>query len=186
MNGEVVSFTAMVDGTAEDYRLLDRLERRYAAALPERLAGALRQLDGALEGYQVSRLTHSLQTATRAERDGADEEMVAAALLHDLGDVLAPWNHAEYAAAILRPYVRDEVTWIVAQHGVFQLYYYAHHFGRDREARRQFRGHPWFGACERFCALWDQPSFDPAYPTEGLDHFLPLLQQVFSRPKPRS
>jgi predicted HD phosphohydrolase len=178
-----VDFTQMSAGTAEEYRFLDALERKHAAHLPDRLAAALLRLGDSLEGYKVSRLTHSLQAATRAERDGADEEMIAAALLHDLGDELAPYNHALYAAEIMRPYVRPEVTWIVAQHGVFQAYYYAHHMGGDRHARDALAGHEWYGACAAFCENWDQSSFDPEYPTETLAHFLPLLQDVFRRPR---
>jgi predicted HD phosphohydrolase len=136
-----------------------------------------------LQGYQVSRLQHSLQAATRAERDGADEEMIAAALLHDIGDDLAPCNHAAIAAEILRPYVRPEVAWIVEQHGVFQAYYYAHHTGGDRHARDSLRGHRWFNACAAFCEKWDQSSFDPDYQTLPLEHFGPLVRQVFLRPK---
>ncbi len=180
---ERVTFRRMKDGTAEEYRMLEGLEHAYVAALPQRLAAALQRLDGSLEGYLVSRLTHSLQAATRAERDGADEEMIAAALLHDLGDELAPINHAAFAAEIMRPYVRPQVTWIVAQHGIFQQYYYAHHTGGDRHAREALRDHKWFGSCADFCENWDQSSFDPDYPSEDLDHFRPLLEDVFGGKK---
>jgi predicted HD phosphohydrolase len=176
-----VQFRRMRDGTAEEYRMLEGLKRDYAAGLPQRLVRALLRLGDSLEGYRVTRLQHSLQTATRAERDGADEEMIAAALLHDIGDDLAPHNHAALAAEIVRPYVRPEVTWIVAQHGVFQAYYYAHHLGGDRDAREALRGHKWFGACAAFCENWDQASFDPDYDTMKLGHFVPLLELVFGR-----
>ena len=176
---EQVAFRQMKDGTEAEYKMLDRLERHYAAGLPQRLVAALKLLDTSLEGYQVSRLTHSLQTATRAERDGADEQMIAAALIHDLGDDLAPYNHAAFAAEIIKPYVRPQVTWIVAQHGIFQAYYYAHHYGQDRNAREALRGHEWFGSCAAFCENWDQASFDPEYDTLPLAHFEPLLERVF-------
>jgi predicted HD phosphohydrolase len=179
---EVVSFFRMQDGTREDYALLDRAERDYVRGLPERLLGALAKLDHSLLGYPVSRLGHSLQTATRALRAGADDELVVAALIHDIGDDLAPYNHSEIAAAIIRPYVRPKVTWIVEQHGLFQTYYYAHHSGRDRHARDKFRDHPWYQACKDFCADWDQCSFDPRYPTEPLSTFEPRLREIFSRP----
>jgi predicted HD phosphohydrolase len=179
---ETVSFLEMKHGTREDYLLLDRSERDFAKGLPDRLLEALGKLDQSLEGYKVSRLEHSLQTASRAERAGADEELVVAALLHDLGDELAPYNHAEIAAGILRPYVRPEVTWIVEQHGLFQAYYYAHHLGGDRNMRDRHRGHPWYEACASFCENWDQASFDPAYPTLKLGHFEPLVRRIFSRP----
>jgi predicted HD phosphohydrolase len=178
---ETVSFTQMKDGTGADYALLERAERPYLAALPERLLAMLGRLDAGLEGYPVSRYGHSLQTATRALKDGADTELVVAALLHDVGDEVAPLNHAEVAAAILRPYVREEVTWIVQQHGIFQSYYYAHHYGGNRNGRDRFQGHPWYEACARFCERWDQASFDPAYPTEPLATFEPLVREIFTR-----
>jgi predicted HD phosphohydrolase len=176
-----VSFLQMKDGTREDYLLLDRSERDFARGLSDRILAALAKLDHSLEGYRVSRLEHSLQAATRAERDGADEDMIAAALLHDIGDELAPYNHADMAAAIMRPYVREDVTWIVAQHGLFQNYYYVHHLGGDRNARDRLKDHPWYGACADFCERWDQASFDPAYPTRPLGHFEPLVRRIFSR-----
>jgi predicted HD phosphohydrolase len=179
---EIVSFHRMQDGTREDYALLDRAERSYVQALPERLLEALRKLDHTLQGYPVTRLGHSLQTATRALKDGADDELIVAALIHDVGDDLSPYNHSEIAAAIIRPYVRPEVTWIVEQHGLFQTYYYAHHYDRDRHAREKFRGHPWYQACKDFCANWDQCSFDPGYPSEPLAAFEPRLREIFSRP----
>jgi predicted HD phosphohydrolase len=178
----VVSFHRMEDGTREDYELLDISERDYVRALPDHVLGALAKLDHSLPGYPVSRLTHCLQTATRALRDGADDELIVAALIHDVGDELAPYNHSEIAAGIIRPYVRPEVTWIVEQHGLFQTYYYAHHYGRDRHARDRFRDHPWFQACADFCARWDQCSFDPGYATEPLSTFEPRLREIFSRP----
>ena len=178
----MVRFRRMEDGTREDYALLDRAEREYVHALPDRLLEALRKLDQSLQGYPVSRLSHSLQAATRALKDGADDELVVAALIHDVGDDLAPYNHSEIAAGIIRPYVRPEVTWIVEQHGLFQTYYYAHHYDRDRNAREKFRGHPWYQACKDFCADWDQCSFDPGYPSEPLAAFEPKLREIFSRP----
>jgi predicted HD phosphohydrolase len=177
----MVSFRAMKDGTREDYLLLDESERVYALGLADRVLEQLRRLDHTLEGYPLTRLGHSLQTATRALRDAADEEMVVAALVHDIGDELAPYNHAELAASILRPYVRPEVSWIVAQHGLFQNYYYVHHLGGDRNARDRYRDHPWYAACAHFCAAWDQCSFDPDYATEPLATFEPLVRRVFAR-----
>jgi predicted HD phosphohydrolase len=151
-------------------------------SLPDRILAALRKLDQSLQGYQVTRLGHSLQTATRALRDGADDELIVAALIHDVGDDLSPYNHAEIAAGIIRPYVRAEVTWIVEQHGLFQTYYYAHHYGRDRNGRERFSGHPWYQACKDFCAKWDQASFDPGYASLPLTTFEPRLREIFSRP----
>lgn len=179
---EQVTFTQMRDGTREEYEFLHGLERQYIDALPERILAALQQLDDGLAGYRVTRLDHSLQSATRAERDGADIEWVVAALVHDIGDGLAPSNHSQFAAAIIRPYVRDEVTWVVNMHGLFQQHYYGHHVGLDPDAREAYRDHPWFESCERFCERWDQAAFDPDYPTESLEHFEPMVREVFTRP----
>jgi predicted HD phosphohydrolase len=179
--GQTVNFLQMKDGTREDYLLLDQSERDFAKTLPTHIMGALAKLDHSLDGYKVSRLEHSLQTATRAEADGADPEMIAAALIHDIGDELAPYNHAEIAAGIIRPYVRPEVTWVVEQHGIFQMYYYAHHLGGNRNARDQFRGHQWYEACSRFCESWDQAAFDPDYASKPLAAWEPLVREIFGR-----
>jgi predicted HD phosphohydrolase len=179
---KMVGFRRMEDGTREDYELLDKSEREYARQLPDHILASLMKLDHSLEGYPITRLGHSLQAATRALRDGADDELLVAALIHDIGDELAPYNHTEIAAGILRPYVRAEVTWIVEKHGLFQNYYYVHHFGGNRNAREKFIDHPWYQACKDFCANWDQCSFDPDYPTEPLSTFEPVVRRIFSRP----
>ena len=178
---QLVSFRRMEDGTRDDYLLLERAERDYARGLPDSVLAAMQKLDHTLVGYPVTRLQHSLQTATRALRDNADEELIVAALIHDIGDELAPYNHQEIAAAILRPYVREEVTWIVAHHALFQNYYYVHHFGGDRNARERYRDHRWYLSCRDFCANWDQNSFDPDYPNEPLSTFEPMLRRIFTR-----
>lgn len=180
-----VRFTRMEDGIAEDYALLDRLEHDYVATLADRVLATFRAQTSTLDGYPINRQQHALQSATRALRDGADEEMVVAALLHDLGDALAPCNHSEYAASILRPYVSERTWWIVQHHGLFQTYYYAHHSGGDRHARDRFRDHPHYQATVDFCHRWDQCSFDPDYDTLSLEHFEPMLRRVFAR-KPHS
>jgi predicted HD phosphohydrolase len=177
----VVSFTEMQHGNAADYALLDGFERKHAAGLADRLLGVLERLDDSLGGYQITRLEHSLQSATRARLAGADIDWVVAALLHDIGDELAPYNHAEYAASVLRPYVREEVAWVVEQHGVFQSYYFAHHLGGDRDRRDDFADHPWFDLCAAFCAEWDQNSFDPDAPTHDLASFADDVRTVFAR-----
>lgn len=176
-----VSFRQMKDGTEAEYLFLGRLERDYIGRLPDRILGALGAMDDGLDGYQITRLAHSLQTATRAEADGADEEMIVAALIHDLGDNLAPENHSNFAAEIIRPYVRAEVTWVVEQHGVFQKVYYAHFRGEDPELRQAYRDHPYYESCLRFCERWDQAAFDPDYPTKSLEHFEPLVRRIFTR-----
>ena len=177
----LVSFTQMKDGTREDYLLLDQTEREFAKKLPDFVLGALRELNHSVEGYALTRLDHSLQTATRARRDGADDDLVVGALIHDVGDLLAPYNHAQIAAAIIRPYVREQVTWIVEQHELFQTYYYVHHLGGDRNMRERLRDHRWYESCVDFCERYDQSSFDPSYRTMSLAEFEPLVRQVFSR-----
>ncbi len=179
---DVVSFTEMERGTPEDYAMLDRFERAHAEGLADRVLTTLARLDDSLGGYQITRLEHSLQSATRARRAGADLDWVVATLLHDIGDELAPYNHAEFAAAIVRPYVRAEVTWVIAQHGLFQTYYFAHHLGGDRNGRDEFVGHAWYDLCADFCARWDQNSFNPHDPIDSLDSFADDVRTVFARP----
>jgi predicted HD phosphohydrolase len=176
-----VKFTQMKDGTREEYHFLDRLESEFNQALPERILKALSDLQHSLSGYQLSRLEHSLQSAARAEAAGADEEMIVGALIHDIGDELAPYNHSQLAASVIRPYVRSEVTWVLHHHGLFQNYYYAHHFDGDRNERDRYKDHPAYQLCVDFCEKWDQASFDPAYPTPSLEHFAPMVRRIFSR-----
>ena len=178
---EQVKFTQMKDGDREDYDFLTVHETEYAAGTADRLLKALVELDESLSGYQVTRLGHSLQAATRAERDGADTDWVVSALLHDIGDIYAPYNHDEYAAAVLRPFVREQCSWTVEKHGDFQLVYYARYVGADPAKREAHRGHPYFDDCAQFCERWDQSSFDPAYDTLPIKHFADRVQKVFAR-----
>jgi predicted HD phosphohydrolase len=179
-----VSFISMEQGTREDYEIVARHDRENAAQLADRVLGWLREMDGE-SPYQVSRLTHCLQTATRAERDGADDETVVCALLHDIGDVLAPNNHSAVAADLLAPFVSARNEWIVRHHGLFQGYYYFHHYGMDRDARDKYRDHEYYDACVDFCARWDQVSFDPDYDTLPLEHFASRVRALFAaEPKP--
>ena len=179
---ETVSFTAMKDGTREEYALLAQLEKPFLSLTADRVLDELRRADEVtLEGYKISRLTHGLQSATRAMRDGADIDWVVGALLHDIGDGLAPQNHDRMSAEVIRPFVRWDVAWVVEHHGIFQMLYYAHHYGWDRDARERFRDHPCFDSCAEFCERWDQSSFDPDYPTEPLSRFEPMLREVFGR-----
>ena len=138
---EKVKFTQMKDGTKDDYLLLDKHEKKYIEGTADRIIKFMSGLNDTLEGYKITRLEHSLQTATRALNDKASDEMVVAALLHDIGDELAPLNHSEYAAAVLKPYVSEKTRWIVEKHGEFQMYYYAHHLGGNRNQREKYKGH---------------------------------------------
>lgn len=175
-----VSFTAMEHGTQADYDLICAHDASIVAGQADHVLDWLKAMDGD-SPYQISRLDHSLQTATRAERDGADEETIFCALLHDIGEILAPANHSQAAAALVAPYVSRKNHWIVEHHGLFQGYYYFQFTGADPNARDQFRDHEYFEACADFCARWDQASFDPAYKTHALEHFEPLIRQIFAR-----
>lgn len=176
-----VKFTAMKDGDREDYDFLTAHEVEYTKGTADRLLTALETLDEGLSGYQVTRLGHSLQSATRAWRDGADTDWVVSTLLHDVGDIFAPYNHDEYAAAILKPFVREQCTWVVEKHGDFQMIYYGTHVGANPHKRDAYAGHPYFDDCATFCERWDQSSFDPDYDTLPLAFFRPMVAEVFAR-----
>ena len=179
---EHVNFVNMKDGTREEYELLARLEKPYLALTADRVLEELKRAgEATLEGYKITRLQHGLQSGTRALRDGADLDWVVGALLHDIGDGLAPQNHDKMSAEVIRPFVRWDVAWTVEHHGIFQMLYYGHHYGWDRNARDQFKDHPVFDNCAEFCERWDQSSFDPDYPTETLDIFEPMVREVFGR-----
>ena len=177
---ETVSFTRMSDGTQADYEFLGRLEEVYVSQLADRILQAVSDLKNSLSGYQVTRFEHSLQSATRAYRDGKDEEYVVAALIHDIGDVLAPLAHGEMVGAIMKPYFPERLCWIVKYHGVFQLYYYGHHVGADRNARDEWKDHPWYDDCAEFCDKYDQNCFDPHFESLPLEFFEPMVRRVFA------
>ena len=178
-----VGWTAMADGTADDYAQLSRTFEGYARdTLVPHLLSVMGMLAGPTLGYQIDRERHSRQSATRALRNGEPDEFVAAALLHDIGDVLAPDNHSAVAATIVAPYVSSETEWVVRHHGLFQGYYYFHHLGGDRDARERYLESPHYDRCVDFCASYDQNCFDPAYDDLPMEDFVPLLQEVFSRP----
>ena len=175
-------FHAMTEGTQEDWAAIMRAAAPHRGELADRLLAHLKLLDNDHGGFAVDRLEHSLQTATRAHRDGRDEEYVVCALMHDIGDILMPANHAELGATILKPYVSEANQWMMDKHGVFQGYYFFHYLGLDRDLREQFRGHPHFEYCAQFCHLYDQNSFDPAYDTMPLEAFEPMLRRVVETP----
>ena len=180
-----VTFKQMKDGTKDDYLLLDKHEKKYVEGTADRILKFMSGLNETLEGYQVSRLEHSLQSATRAYKNNETKEMVVAVLLHDIGDELAPMNHSEYAAAVLKPYVSEKTHWIIEKHGLFQTYYYAHHLGGDKNKREKYKGHKYYQACIDFCEKYDQISFDPNYESFTLEFFKPMVKEIFAR-KPYS
>lgn len=176
------SFIAMEEGTQKDWSIVAGHFRPFAANLADRVLTHLKLLDGDYGGFPVDRLEHSLQTATRAHRAGESEPYVVMALLHDIGDTLGSYNHPEIGAAILRPFVEEKLHWMCQHHGIFQGHYYFHHIGLDRDLREKLRGHPHFEDTERFCALYDQAAFDPAYDTAPLDLFEPMVRRLFTAP----
>ena len=175
-------FRQMKEGTQEDWAIIGADYMAFAKGLPDRVLTHLRLLDGDFGGFPVDRLEHSLQTATRAHRDGRDEPYVVMALLHDIGDTLGTFNHPEVAASIIKPFVSEEVHWICQNHGHFQGYYYFHYLGMDQHSREQFRGSPHFDACAEFCEKYDQAAFDPDYESEPLEFFEPMVRRVMARP----
>jgi predicted HD phosphohydrolase len=178
---ENVKFTQMKDGDKADYDFLTKHEIEHTKGTADRLLKALVELDEGLSGYQITRLGHSLQSATRAWNGGADIDWVVCALLHDIGDIFAPYNHDEYAATILKPFVREQCRWVVEKHGDFQLVYYGEHVGANPDKRDAYAGHEYFDDCAAFCELWDQNSFDPDYETKQIGFFAPMVREVFAR-----
>ena len=171
----------MKNGSKEDYLLLDKHEKKYIEGTADRLIKFMSGLSNTLEGYQITRLEHSLQTATRALNDKADDEMIVATLFHDIGDELAPLNHSEYAGTVLKPYVSEKTHWIIEKHGEFQMYYYVHHLGGNRNERDKYKGHKYYKDTVDFCENWDQKSFDPNYKSLTLKDFEPYVKKIFSR-----
>ena len=176
-----VRFTEMKHGSKDDYLLLDRYEQEYINGTADRIIKFMSGLNSTLEGYKITRLEHSLQTATRALNNKASEEMIVAALLHDIGDELAPLNHSEYAASVLKPFVSEKTHWIIEKHGEFQMYYYAHHLGGNRNQRDKYKDHKYYEDALNFCEKWDQASFDPNFKSLKLQDFEVLIRNIFSR-----
>ncbi len=174
-------FDRLDDGTDEDFEVLKRVHERNLTLLPDLLLTMLGSLAGD-DAYPVDRLEHSVQTATRALRDGADEETVVCALLHDVGETLGPLNHGEVAAAVLKPFVSERNHWVLAHHPLFQTYFYARHLGLDPNARERFRDSPHYQACVDFTTYWDEVSFDPGYESEPLSTFEPMVRRVLASP----
>jgi predicted HD phosphohydrolase len=177
------TFKAMTEGTQDDWMKIVTAAMRFNTGLADRVMDHLRLLDGDFGGFPVDRLTHSLQAATLAHRAEKDDEYVVCALLHDIGDTLGSYNHPDIAAAIVKPFVSEENHWMVANHGIFQGYYFFHHLGLDRDMREQFRGHPHFERTAQFCHQFDQNAFDPAFDTMPLSAFEPCVRRVFAAPK---
>ena len=177
---ERAQFTSFQESTKEDWSLIMRQIGNTQNMVADNALHLLRQLSNDHGGFPVSRLEHSLQTATRAEQDGRDAQYVVCALIHDIGDTLAPFNHPYIASTMLKPVVSEANHFMVAQHGIFQGYYFWHHIGMDRNARDAFRDSPYFDYTEEFCVKYDSPAFDPDFVSAPLEHFEPLVRELFA------
>lgn len=175
-------FHTMTEGTQEDWDIIRSHMRPFQADGGARVLDHLRLLDGDCGGFAVDRLTHSLQTATRAHRDGRSEDYVVMALLHDIGDTLGAYNHPDIAAAIIKPFVSDELHWITQHHGIFQGYNFFHYIGLDRDMRDKFQGHEHYAATAEFIEKYDCPAFDPNYDSAPLEFFEPMVMKLFEKP----
>ena len=183
MTSGQAGFSAMVDGTEEDYQKISKAFGEFSKTLPDRVMNHLKMLQGDFGGFAVDRYEHSLQTATRAHKDGRDDEYVVCALLHDIGDLLGSFNHAELAATILKPFISEKNYFMLQNHAVFQGYYFFHHIGLDRDARDAFREHEHFEYTAQFCHLYDQSSFDPEYESMPLEAFEPMVRKLMEKPR---
>jgi predicted HD phosphohydrolase len=182
-HGPRAQFHSMEHGTKDDWRIINQAMKPFIAELPDRVLAHLKMLQGDCGGFAIDRLDHCLQTATRAHKDGRDEEYVVCALLHDMGDLLGPRNHADVAAAILKPFVSEQNAWMVEKHAIFQGYFFFHHLGLNRDMRDQFRDHPWYAYTEEFCREYDGPAFDPKYQHLPLEEFEPMVRRVLTNVK---
>lgn len=180
---ERAQFSEMTDGTSQDWQIIVANAMEFNKGLAQRIVHHLLLLDGDFGGFKIDRLAHSLQTATRAHRDGKDQEYVVCALLHDIGDTLGSYNHPDIAAAILKPFVSEQNHWMVANHGIFQGYHFFQFLGLDRNMRDKFQDSPYYEYTREFCDLYDQKAFDPEYDSEPLEFFIPMMNKVFAQPK---
>ena len=179
-SGVRASFKSFDESTREDWAAITPQLQVTQSMVADRVLEQLGYLRHDYGGFPVDRLEHSLQTTTRAERDGRDDEYLVCALIHDIGDTLAPYNHPVIAAGILEPFVSQANHWMVAHHGIFQGYYFWHHIGLDQHARDGYRDSPYFDHTAEFCAKYDQVAFDSDYKSEPLEHYEPLLRSFFA------
>jgi len=178
-----VTFTRIRDGSPEEFATVMLSLRTLTGNLPDRIIEALKEsADEGVGGYQVNRIEHVLQSATRAHRAGESMDYVVAALVHDIGDIIAPYSHGEIAAAVIKPFVEPRLTWILKVHPVFTAYYYADFIGADRNARDIYRDNPWFDDAVHFVENYDENCFDPDYDSLPLEFFEPMVRELFSRP----
>jgi predicted HD phosphohydrolase len=179
----MTSFTRMDESTAEQWAVIGAETMANQPRVADEILSMLERLEDITDGFNTNQLVHALQTATLAEQAGADTEMIVASLCHDIGKLISVFNHPEIAAAILKPYVRDEVYQAIRAHQDFQGRHYYHHFGGDPNARDKYAGADWFELAAHFADDWDQVAFDPDGPYEPLEHFEPMVREVFAAPR---
>ena len=180
---QTATFKVLADSSPQDWNLIIEEQRKFGAVLPERILEHLMLLNKDYGGFPVDRLQHCMQTAELAAEDSRDDEYVVCALLHDIGDTLGSFNHADVGAAILEPFVSEENHWMIKHHAIFQGYNFFHHLGMDRNMRDAYRDSPHFERTEEFIAKYDNPAFDYDKPALALELFTPMVQKVFAQPK---
>lgn len=181
--GAMSTFTRMDESTAEQWSVIGAETMANQPRVAEEVLSMLARLESIVDGFSTNQLVHALQTATFAEANGADEELVVASLCHDVGKLISVMNHPAIAAAILKPYVRPEVYDTVRVHQDFQGRHYYQHFGGDVNARDKYEGEIFYKMAAQFADEWDQTAFDPDGPYEALEHFEPMVRRVFATPK---
>ena len=177
------TFTRMDESTAEQWAVIGAETMQNQPRVADAFLDLLHRCADITDGFATDQLTHCLQTATLAERAGADAEVVVASLCHDVGKAVSVPNHGPIAAEMLKPYVRSDVYWTLYRHQDFQGRHYYHHFGKDPDARAQYEGEEWYDLAARFADEWDQTAFDPDYDTEPLEHFEPLVREITAVPR---
>jgi phosphonate degradation associated HDIG domain protein len=161
-------------------------------------------------GEPVTMSQHMLQAAQRAEREGAGDEMIAAALLHDIGHYTSEFgpyspedtrdNHHDAAGArVLKPFFPPLVTQAVRLHVAAKRYLCATDpaYGNALSAASKhsllLQGGPMrTDEVAAFCAQafheaavrvrrWDDAGKDPAASTPAFEHYVPVLRRVVGR-----
>jgi predicted HD phosphohydrolase len=177
------SFKTLSESTAEDWQVIIGEQKKFMSGLADRILEHMKLLEGDYGGFPIDRLQHCLQTAERAAEDGRDDEYVVCALLHDIGDTLGSYNHADVGAAILQPFVSEANHWMVKHHAIFQGYNFFHHLGMDRDLRDRFRNSEYYDYTAEFIAQYDDPAFDDSKPALSLELFAPMVRAVMAEPR---
>jgi predicted HD phosphohydrolase len=178
-----MSFKRMDEGKLEEWMAIGQEVAKRQANMPQIIKALLLQLEEQVDGFNINQLQHGLQTATRALRDGASEEMVVAALCHDIGKAISVENHPAIGAEILKPYVSRQTYEIIRTHQDFQGRHYYALMGKNPNARSQYEKEEWYAKAVQFTDEWDQAAFDEQYDTLPLSYFEPLIDRLFAGSK---